>query len=120
MRLKRMSNNDSIDSMHNGAFSELAALFRNEHYDLSVDEDCNLTVIATKDKSFMPTIEITTEFNNGKYMYSPVLTFPVLDYADMQYYDDIEHWTNRWHSIGLLMSHLVDFAYVPSDWTDEE
>lgn len=96
MKLRTNNNgNMSIDDMHHGAFSELGNAFYNEHYDLSVDEDCNLTAVATEDTDLMPKIEITTTYDGGKYYYSQKLTFPVLDYEDMNFYDDIAHWTNR-------------------------
>lgn len=121
MKLKTNNNgNMSIDDMHHGAFSELAHDFYNEEYELSVDDDCNLTAVAKKDADLMPEIEITTVLDGGKYYYSPKLTFPVLDYEDMNFYDDIAHWTNRWFDIGRLMTRLVDFVYNPDEWEDEE
>ena len=112
--------NMSIDDMHHGAFLELWNAFYNENYELSVDEDCNLTAVATENADRMPEIEITTIYNDGKYYYSPKLTFPVLDYEDMNFYDDIAHWTNRWYDIGRLMTKLTDFVYNPDEWEDEE
>lgn len=121
MKLRTNNNgNMSIDDIHHGAFSELWNAFYNEHYELSVDEDCNLTAVATENADRMPKIEITTTYDGGKYYYSPKLTFPVLDYEDMNFYDDIAHWTNRWYDIGRLMTQLIDFVYNPDEWEDEE
>lgn len=113
-------NNMSIDDMHHGAFAGLWNSFYNDHYELSVDEDCNLTAVATEDAEYMPKIEIATIYENGKYYYSPKLTFPVLDNEDMEFYDDIAHWTNKWKDIGRLMTELIEFVYNPDAWVDDE
>lgn len=117
---KKITASESVYDMHHGAFSELANSFYNEHYELSVDAECNLTAKATEDAQYMPTIEIKTDNQDGKYWYSPKLTFPVLNYDDMEFYDSIAHWTKRWSEIGSLMSQLAQFCYDPAVWEDDE
>lgn len=118
---RKIDASESIDiySAFDGAFSSIAGSFDREYYELKIDNECNLTAEAIQDTKYMPTIEITTTQTDGKYWFSPKLTFPTLDYEDMEFYDSIAHWTRRWSEIGKLMSELAEFYYDPSEWSEE-
>nr|DAV58176.1 MAG TPA: hypothetical protein [Caudoviricetes sp.] len=116
--MKLNSNDISIDNMHHGAYSSLAGEFYNNGYELTVDEDCNLTAVAIKNAEMLPKIEIKTVIESGSYCYSPKAIFPVLDFDDMEYWDDFTHWTNKYAEIGKMLSDLVEFTYNPNMWED--
>lgn len=125
MRIKRSSimAADSIDwSVYlNGAFDELADQARKVDYDIEVDDNLKMTLKCTKDKKFMPEIEVETIEEDGIYYFNANLKFPDLDYDDMDYSDSAHYWVaTRWEPVTRFTERINRFKYDPAEWQATE
>lgn len=100
------------------AFSDLETVAESNGYTLDVDSNLNMTIIATADVEFMPTITVTTAIKNGTATFDTTMTFPPLDSTSMEYYDDIQHWLNKWSKVGNLITSVIKFKYDPTVYED--
>lgn len=89
-------------------------------YKMTIDNDLNmkLKLKASNEKQYMPTIEVETIEEDGVYYFSPSLTFPDLNQADMDYYDSIHYWLEKWEKVGKFISRLVSMHYDPREWEE--
>lgn len=90
-------------------------------YDLNIDQDVNLVleVRSSSDKKYLPEIEVETIIDDGVYYFSPRLIFPKLDFEDMEYYDSIQYWLDKWAKIGKFISTLTSIHYDPNEWEED-
>lgn len=108
----------TIDTIHHGAYSELALCAYNKGYDLMVDEQYNITLEARENVEFMPVISVGKEEKNGKVFYNPNISFPDLSFKDMTYTDSFAYWLHKWDEIGDLITNIYEFVYNPEMWTN--
>lgn len=81
-------------------------------YELHVDDDVNLTMKANEDGDKMPKIEIATEkIADGSYIFSAVLTFPVLDSSALNFSDSLEYWTKKWNDVAEFITSILEFEF---------
>lgn len=90
-------------------------------YNLTIDGNVDMTLEArsSTDRKYLPEIEVETVEDDGVYYFSPKLTFPELDFEDMEYYDSIQYWLDKWAKIGKFISTLTSLHYDPNEWEEE-
>ena len=125
MRIKRAAvmAADTIDwSVYlNGAFDDIADKARRIDYDFKIDDDLKMTFKCTKDKKFMPEIEVDTIEEDGIYYFNSNLKFPDLDYDDMDYSDSAHYWVaTRWEPVTRFVENLNRLKYDPNEWIAED
>ena len=118
--MKRVTSSEELE-LH-PAFEELSGLAYNVGYDLTVDSQYNMTLIATKDADHMPVITVSTiksDTEDNVFYYEAKLKFPVLDSAKEGFYDSVHYWIeNRWAEVGRLITDLCKFEFRPDDYED--
>ena len=125
MRIKRSAvmAADTIDwSVYlNGAFDDIADKARRADYELTLDDDFNMTLECTKDKKFMPEITVTTVEEKGVYYFNANMSFPDLNYDDMDYSDSAHYWVaTRWEPVTRFVENINRFGYNPAEWENIE
>lgn len=108
----------------NKAFSEIISEAHFVDYDITVDENLNITLVY-KNKSEaknMPVITVETkQYTDTIWGFCPSLVFPKLVFTDDMYSGDIEWYLENWERVGKFITQLIEFEYDTSVvWSDEE
>lgn len=74
----------------------------------------NIKVTADKDADKMPKITVKSVEENGKIYFEPHVSFPDLDYSDMDYVDSFEYWLDKYASVGKLLTYLMKASIDPN------
>ena len=108
-----------IDEIHNGAFADIAMRLSEYDYEMTVDDDFNVTVKCVRDKEFMPEIKITTVEEEGVYYLLPDLKFPELKADDMDYADSVLYWVeDKWVKVAKIIKDINKFSYDPTAYEE--
>ena len=105
----------------NGAFEDIEDKARRADYQLTIDGDFNMTLECTKDKDFMPIITVNTVEEKGVYYFNADMSFPDLNYDDMDYSDSAHYWVaTRWEPVTRFVESINRFSYNPEEWENIE
>ena len=101
-------------------FSDFAGRAYNIGYDFDVDADMNIKMTAIEDVDKMPKIDIATEkIADGSYMFLPMMTFPILDSAELNFADSLSYYTRKWNNVARFLTSLIQFELNINDFEDE-
>lgn len=121
MKKPIMAAEDDIETIFNGAFSDIAYDFSKHGYEMKVDSDKNMTLTCEKDKEFMPEIKVNKVEEDGVYYYNADLKFPELKYDDMEFADSVHYWVeDKWAPLTKVITKLSKFGYNPREWEDSD
>ena len=114
------SNQDiDIEEIHNGAFADIAFALAKCGYEMTIDDNFNVTVECVSDAKFMPEIKINTEEDKGVYYLVPDLKFPELKDKDMDYADSVAYWVeDKWVPLARVITDINKFSYDPEEWIE--
>ena len=109
------------ESITDKYFGDFAGRAYNIGYDFEVDSDVNIKMTARDDADKMPKIDIATEkMSDGTYLFSPTMTFPVLDSNELEFADSLEYYTKRWNRVAMFLTSLIEYEFNPANFEDEE
>lgn len=74
----------------------------------------NIQITADKDADKMPRITVKSVEEDGKIYLEPHVSFPDLDFNDMNYADSFEYWLNKYASVGRLLTLLMKTSMDPN------
>ncbi len=88
-------------------FDELDGRLYSAKYDLKISERDGLPQLETFPKEDnMPDLEIVTHNENGVIYFTTILTFPVLDSNELNYYDSTHYYIEKWENVGSVVSYI--------------
>lgn len=112
----------SVDS--SVAEEHLGDLINEAHnigYEMTVEDiegKLSVKVVSNTSMLYMPEISVITERDITEdgdecYVFKPNMSFPDLNYDEIDVYDDYSYFLNTWAQVGQFVSKLAKYQYCP-------